>query len=347
MSGTFLTSCSNLHYLYIDIQEQPSISFSVENANTLLVNNALPQPIDSGITWIFDKKPELIPDSLKVENIAWNVIQTATKTIFNLDVNNDAAYYKYPTRTSGKWMETPLLDEDIREEIFTLDEYQVIISLDKIEYDLNLNVETLSSKNSPDLKYQIEDNVKMQLFVSLYAPGIKEKISTFVVCDSLNHQYIYTLGIDDDPLFDKLIEEILSGMATNLGRQLAYRFVPHWQTQTRIVYSGHSSRMKEAYSYATKDNWEAAEEIWTTLYNQEKNKKAQVKLAINLALTQELKDDYESGIDWLRKANRHAEESNLSDKSSEVIYIKEYLELLEKRRLSEDAPPIRLDSQTI
>ena len=107
-------------------------------------------------------------------------------------------------------------------------------------------------------------------------------------------------------------------------------FVPFWASEDRWFYTNISSDWKRATAYAMGEKWDAAANIWQSLFDSTTNKKRKAHLASNLALWYEIAGNFAKAIEHAATAFSIFQEiTNEDDQQYQKQKI--YLELLIKR----------------
>ena len=109
--------------------------------------------------------------------------------------------------------------------------------------------------------------------------------------------------------------------------------VPSWKTDNRWYYSDSSKGMREATKMVLAGKWQEAADIWSELYDKEKNTNKKIRLASNIALANENLDDIENALAWINIAYDLLPQKSKSDLASQVFF---YKETLTKRNLDKN-----------
>lgn len=341
ISGMFFTSCFSSYHLVLDVREPAAVTLPKKIENVLFVNNSVPQPEEVGIIRIINGNENTDLAYPENHEFAENVIKSAVNSTRNSDFFNKMAYYVHPVRTDNQWITVTPLDKYFKNELFQQNEYDAIISIDRILHASRMKGD---SKNigASLIEASVDIVSTTQIIGSIYIPEKEEAAATFSVGDTLTRKYTIDVEAEAAVFFEQLSQNILNEASRQAGRRLGRSFIPHWKSQDRLIYAGFDSRMREAYSFSLADNWEAAEAIWLAKYNKESNPKKKVKLAANIALVYEIQDDFETAIEWLEKAKQHIEEAKMSGESSEAIYVRDYTNALKQRQLSTNLLDIQM-----
>jgi tetratricopeptide (TPR) repeat protein len=94
--------------------------------------------------------------------------------------------------------------------------------------------------------------------------------------------------------------------------------LPYWGEVHRFYFDGGIAEMRDAGIYVREQNWDAAAELWRSVYGQKKGK-CRIHAAFNLALYHELKNEFELALAYLDEAFKLSKEG-----TSERAFIQYY-----------------------
>ena len=303
----------------IEVREPAFISFPIDVKELIVVNNAVEQPNDAGITRTYKELP-METYSLQLDSISWTTAISFVSSIKEANFFDDVFLYNESVRTDDDWMTGLPLSEEFRDEMFNIQGFDGIVSIDRILFKLEEHV----SQNSALTDF-IDMKAEGQITCSIYLYAKEKPLTTFSISDSLF--YKRTVSEDFEVTFKEKPENFLFNLAYNMGEKLAYNIIPSWVTKERVVYVGMEARMQEAYSYSKNNKWATAESIWLKEYNKKSKDSDKGKLANNIALANEMQDKLEEALFWAEKAKEHFLNSN----SSKNSYINNYIPELQKR----------------
>jgi len=314
------SSCRSAYYqMEIEVREPAFITFPIDVKELIVVNNAVEQPNDAGITRTYKEAPMEIY-SLQLDSISWTTAISFMSSIKEADFFDDVFLHNESVRTDNDWMTGLPLSEEFRHEIFNTQGFDGIVSIDRILFKLDEHV----SQNSALTDY-IDAKADILLSCSIYLNGRERPLTTFTLSDSVffKRSVMSELIV----IFKEIPEDLLYGLAYSIGEKLAYSIIPSWITAERTVYVGIEARMQEAYSYSKTGKWSVAESIWLNEYNKKSKESDKGKTANNIALANEMQDRLEEALLWAEKSREHFLNSNSSNDS----HINRYISDLQKR----------------
>jgi hypothetical protein len=318
------TACSSVYQLAIEVQEPAPITLPGNTNHILIVNNTTPQPNGTGINRTYNGKP-VTAYELDLDSVSWITIEALSATIRKAHFFDQISLYKHLARGDKEWMSLIPLPEEYRNKLFGMQDFDVIVSVDRLlfngEEDVKDNTRELSGEY---IHAFVSNKVEGMLNYSIYLYEKDSSLHPFTITDSII--YKSTLMTDSLEFFKILPEEIIDDLAYTLGEKLAYSIIPTWTVQMRTIYTGSPARMKEAFSYSKNGRWDKAESIWLNLFDKESKNAIKAKIANNLAVANEMQDNPEAALHWAEKAKIY-----LPVGSKEGIAADEYITVLQQR----------------
>jgi hypothetical protein len=167
-----------------------------------------------------------------------------------------------------------------------------------------------------------------------YIPGRKSPLASVIVEDSVKIQDFF-IDINSMKKYFPSPQETIIITADEIGSKLTPNFIPYWQNERRWIYSGLSSKWKEASAYASADNWGKASDLWKSIFEKSNNIQTKAKAASNIALCYEMETKLDEAAEWATKSEElFTQSKGENDKYS--ILQKAYLQAL-KERISSNA----------
>lgn len=323
------TSCRiTRQVLSIEVQEPAPVTLPVNIARVLVVNNALPQPPDIGISRHFSDSLKYEKQETGFDSLAWLLTESFGYTLDQGKFFNEVSFYKEKIREDQEWLSSIPLPEQFSNEVFGAQEYDAIISLDKILYNYNDSVKKIGLNEGYEQYMFIDAKAEVSIKCSLHLFDRRHPLTSFVMEDSLIFKN--TFIAEPNYIGNELPKLLLEDISINAGERLAYHFIPSWATQRRLIYT-HTPRMMEGYRYADNKRWSRAIDIWELEYQSAKpiNK---VRLATNIAFAYEMTDQFQVAYGWAMKAQEELEEAEEDAGLKE--YVKSYTAQLQKRIFS-------------
>jgi hypothetical protein len=236
--------------------------------------------------------------------------------------------YRDSIRTDKEWLDAIPLPKEIQDEFYDLEEYDALVTIDRLLYVIE--EDATIDHAIPENWATVKAKANAILTCSIYLYDDEKPYKTFTISDSLFFRptLIYS---DSIGVFKMPQEYLVNNLAITLGEKAASYIVPSWITVERIIHTDYQARMKEAYSYSQAQRWDEAESIWQAEYEKKNKPIEKAKLALNLAVANEMQDKFEPAIDWAEKAKQHFEASDASQQAEEIVYISQYILELQKR----------------
>lgn len=137
-----------------------------------------------------------------------------------------------------------------------------------------------------------------------------------------------------------LIDEVLQEAMHQLSARIVERCAPYERVVDRYLFSTGHVAMKDACKYWQNDMREEASYVWEYVLAEGKDNGRRARAAANLALYNELQDDYEKALEYAREAQRLFIAAN---DVAEAEYVMLYCKDLEKRIEERDRLNHQLD----
>jgi hypothetical protein len=324
-----LCSCGSVKKFAIEIQEPALITLPVSTQNVLILNNTVPQPINYGIEQSLDSKPLEQAPAISLDSAPLVTIQTLSKLMVASDFYNEVSIYKDSIRSDGEWLSVSWLPKEIQDEFYD-ENYDALITIDRLLYLIKENVKKPKIAGDVSEVVFVDARVDAVLTCSIYLYGKDSPYKTISISDSL---FFKTSVFNDSAaIFKELPEYLTNELAIFLGEKAATYFIPTWKAVDRMIYTDSRARMKEAYSYATGgQKWAKAESIWQIEFENRSKSIDKAWIALNLAVANEMQDQFESAIGWAEKAKQLFAESNPAQYSNEITFSGQYSLELQKR----------------
>ncbi|MDR3218321.1 MAG: DUF6340 family protein [Dysgonamonadaceae bacterium] len=324
------TSCESIRRFVIEVQEPAAVTFPLSVRNVLVVNNTVPQDTQYGIEQKLDDKA-IEKTAIDLDSTVWVVIRSLSKAFAGSDFFDEVFFYNDTIRTDDRWLTIHPLPEKLLNDFYDLEQYDAILSIDRLAFTVKENIKS-SVRGVGDIEPLASVNIRTEavLNFSIYLYGDKEAYKMFSISEKDSLLVSSILPDDSLLVFKSLPEHLIGHIASTLGKRIAAYFIPSWESEERVIYSNHRARMKEARKYADIQNWAEAEIIWTNEYKSEKKNEEKGKLAINIALANEMQDDMETALSWAEKAAWHFEETGKAG-NDWLLLAKDYVFTLNER----------------
>ncbi|MDR1526942.1 MAG: DUF6340 family protein [Dysgonamonadaceae bacterium] len=314
-----LTSCSSVYQFTIEVQEPAQITLPPDIVNVLVVNNATPQPGNLGINRMY-MGTEITGMELNLDSLAHIATTSLAAHLKESAFFDRVLVSPVSLRSDKNWMGSEPLSDAFKTETFETHGFDGIISINRLMIKLDQEVR----KNS-----YMELAINSITTCAIYLYNKETPLTTFSVADSLSFS-APALG-DTIDIFKYFPEYTIHDMAYTIGERLSQRIIPSWTEKVRFLYAGSQSRMTEALSFARKNHWSYAANLWIDRYAHVSQAEAKGKIAANLAVAYEMMDQLDTALQWATTAQKHLRKSGLPDASAENTRIDAHVNDLQKR----------------
>ena len=289
-----LPACSSIQFLNIETYRPAEITFP-NTGTVLIVNNAVPQPSDTGYEYIiFDIKQDTA--RALADSALFEACYSLGEAIMETGYFGDVLLFHESVRKD----KNSLLDERMSlETINALCEEtgaNAIISIDKLLFEMKKEVSLVFQT-----QIQGRVDVKINGVMRAYVPNRENALATVLLQDSI-YWLEYVHSIEDLDYYIPDPDVALRAAGKYIGAIASPNFVPVWQSESRWYYTGGSADWKRATAYINADKWEQANNIWNGIFENSKREMERARAASNMALHLELKNEFRKAYEWATKA---------------------------------------------
>ncbi len=291
-------------------------------------------------------------------------------TSFNIDSVNQYYYFNRSLISSNLLVDTTDYNTDISISCYNgftenLSEYLAMdsipfIQLEKKEMQGDRDykpmqwelVDSICASTGSDVLICLEDIQlynKYTVFEDVLNYGITDVnyFAIWRIYDPLNKTYLDEKIVIDSlfsevtsPSYKKLIEQelpkrkdLFKDVSYQIGNQYADKLAPKWLDITRKYFASGDDRLVISKYYIDRGDWESPIILWTEISNEDDLKLAG-RACYNLAVAYEIKEDFITANQWIRKSIFHYK--NLKSLPSEFKLVTQYtLELIERTKNKE------------
>ncbi|GHU79308.1 hypothetical protein FACS1894145_3170 [Bacteroidia bacterium] len=308
--------------MFIDVEKPATVTLPVKTQDVLIVNNALPQPVGYGLNAPSDKKS--VSDSIakRLRLAPWQVVTAAYQYMDNAKFFSDVSFYKKPLRKDRDWLVVDPLSEKVRNDFFENENFDLLISIDRL----------LFNSTNESNKLEIGKMTSILTF-SAYLRDKAEPVIQTTIEDSVKTYYpeVYFDGGVPYLNYEELVTEMIQHSSVRLGEKLGDYFAPSWDTAERIYFVRNLSDATKMSDYLNQAKWIEAISDWTGAFDKAKKSVDKAKLATNIALAYEMKDEFNKAGEWAKEAKAFFQDASENKYSKEISYLEEYIKALQER----------------
>ncbi len=315
----FLSSCGTYNKINIDVL-QPSTYAFPEPVNQIVVhNNAKEQASNVGHT---NYKSTINynnsnPKKKKIKEVNIKVDSTITTCLDNVNITLNSTGLFTKVLESEELKNTTIAPYNSYK-FFKSYDVEAILVLERLTYQDNYTL--LTNKIYGNEEYEVEVIVKSNW--SLYFSEKPAHGYPFEVSNTL-----YWNEKDADRT-----DCILQTVNEN-GYTAAQKISPYWEQVSRLYFTNISYVYKEIEEAIAQNDWTTAAKRWKAIYDsQRKDNKTKGRMAYNLALYFEMKNDFEASLSWLATADTLFTKTRAE---SEVYICQLYTKILNKRIINQ------------
>lgn len=309
-----LTSCQTIEELSIDYMVPASISFPSELKRVAIVNNV---PSNGGYVSVSEspKAEEPVGRELKKATVFFDGnAQLASESL--AESLSKANYFDEVVIC-----DSVLRSKDILPREATLSQVEVKQLAKNLDVDAIISIEGLKIKAVKGIQFlsdwglfQSTTDAKIFSGLRIYIPSRKVPMVTVNVSDSI---YWEETGTSEASVLKRSIDdkELVKEASDFAGTIPVKYLTPYWKTANRFIYTNGSVEMRDAAIYVKEKSWDKAHTLWEKAF-QSKNKKRQMRSALNIALYYEMNDSLQNAEKWALKAQSLAREVEKVDEKT-------------------------------
>ena len=297
MIGLLFHSCQTINVLPIDYLVPADISFPSQIKRVAIVNNASESPgrIHSAADSTLLEKTNGFYEMYMVNGDPQITTEALAEAIAAENYFNEVIICDSVLRAGSPPVEKSLLNKETVGELTKLLDVDMLIVLEGIQIGVQKQVYPVNEAG-----YLGNINVKVHPRVNLYIPSRHSPLVMINGNDS-----IFWEGYANTPLNARtkvISDEQLIKEASDFAGSVPIKYMtPHWKTVNRYIFINGSSAMRDAAFFVQSKNWDKAFALWERDYETQKGKK-KAKIASNISLYYEMKDDLEKAEEWGKKA---------------------------------------------
>lgn len=344
--SVFLLACSTTRYFYIEVMKPAAVTVPGSAKNVLVINNSVPQPGADELSFIVDGQ-NVADWQMNLDSINWLVTNTLAEVLSNADFFPVVDVYTEEIREDDKFLEIVRIPKDLQTDFFDNLDYDLVISIDRLLFSTGgeiIETKTQFGFDKGTTVYYSNPFIGL-LHCSTYIKEKENPLPSFGIKDSLTFEFF----LRQDSIFSywKHPEVIIKTLTAVLAGRAANNYLPNWGTAERMVYSGTSSRMKEAYSYSGNGKWEKALEIWMAELAENPSQKTKAQILSNLAIANELTSTLSVALEYAKESQTIFKEILKDEEDKNRVWIDFYVKHLEGRIMDNQILDIQLGPEEI
>jgi len=293
---SFIVSCASITSLKLDVLRPATISIDPEILSVVVVDKSLPYRGENVHSVTIPSGTAII-DTLWIDDFS----QIAAESMFNtLQLKMFFDTVCYHNNVENRYLvERGFIPEEILREIIEdlcyIHNVQAVVFLESYKYKTALSLLDLK-----DVYYGSLD-VNGSIFWKMYDER-GNLLDMFVQTDSI---FWDTTGNRFSAILKELPAQTVAveTLAEYLGETYIGRISPYWETVSRKYYSKGHHLFERANDLHFANNWNEAAKVWYYVY-QNGNKPQKARAAFNIALSYEVRGDFEEALAWSEINNR-------------------------------------------
>jgi hypothetical protein len=314
-----IVSCGSISTLNLDVLRPAEVTIDPEILSVVVVDNSLPYR-SAGLHTIKTPKETSTIDTLWIDDFPQIAIIAMTNELRNKQFF-DAVHVHFDSEFENTFIGKGYLPEntllDKIQYLCNIYNTQAVIFLESYTYKTNLNLTYLG-----DVYYGTMD-VNGFICWKIYEQN-GYLLDTYMQSDSIfwdATETNYNVILKQLPRQTDATEVL----AEYLGETYIKRVAPYWETVARKYYSKGHFLFVRANDLHIANNWEDAAKVWYYVY-ENGNKRQKAMAAFNIALSYEVRSNFDEAIAWADICNKLIEKmgsirfSNYEKKLANLYY---------------------------
>jgi hypothetical protein len=317
-------SCATLNTIRLDTLRPADYSVPPEILSVVLLDYSYPYRGDSVHLIKIPDENTVVVDTIWVDDFGLRAINSLASIITEREFFDSV--HVYPGSMNKPPLGVPFGMPSLDLIASLCEEYnaQAVVALEVVDYETVVKIDQL------DAFYYITLDAHGSIFWKLYTPD-GEVLDLHLQKDSIywsDAQSTLRNAVRSVPH----MRDALENLAVFMGQQYAQRLSPYWEQVNRNYYSGGHHLFSRANDLIKVNNWGEAAKVWFHVF-ENGNKKQKARSAHNIALSWEVRGDFEEAVAWIEISRKLFEEMG-SFRSSQYyrnVSIFYYVELVERR----------------
>ncbi len=293
------TGCRSTSSLRLDVWRPAKVTFPIEVSRVTVVNNALDpdERVGNRYTDIADKEYSLV---IPHDSTTYRLGEAIAVELA------DARYFPevtvfYDDSIKLPKAPYPLLTEAQLDTIRGGFDSTAVVSLDRADMTVKMTDGYVTSEIGETL-CTTDLEVATMLGLRIYLPNRLDPITEMVTDTVFWQGWGYTPDEAKAALPSR--EAFVQEATWRAASQVRYRLIPYIDQVRRYIYTSTNPAMSDAYDFWQEEKYTEASYLWEYIYEEQKSTSAAARAmaAANLALYNELNDDYAQAIEWIDKA---------------------------------------------
>ena len=324
--AVLLTGCRSASVLSFDVWRPAKVTFPADIVRVTVVNNSAEPNEQEGNKYkdISGKEYTLV---VPHDSTTYRLAEYIALELSDAHYFPEITIFYDDSITLPKSL-YPLLSENQLSIVRGGADNTAVVSLDKTDMVVNMEDHTLLG-SSGETVFVTDLSVATTLNLRVYWPN-KIEPSSEMVTDTL---YWQSFGYTPDeahsslPLTAEFIQEAMRQISARV-REL---FIPHVDNVNRYIYTSTNPAMDDAYDFWQQKKYKEASYLWEYVYEEQKNETTRAMAAANLAVYNELFDNYKVAIEWVDKS-LSLFEKRVDSNASDITALRDYRRQLMERK---------------
>lgn len=313
-----LSSCATVSTIPLEVMRPADYSVPPDVLSVVVVDFSFPFRGDSTHVLSLSPRKTTVVDTIWIDDYGMRVAESMAYELDNRAFFDSV--FLHPVSLNRPPAGRPNLPLSANQVGEILKNYnaQAVIALESVEYRSRFKTESLEGY------YYASLDANSRLLWKIYnAQG--QTMDAFIQQDSIfwDNSDLASGDFSSIPGLRYAIESL----ADFMGKYYPDRIAPYWESQRRSYYSSGHHLFVRANDLLKANNWDHAARVWYNVFD-EGNDKQKAMAAFNIALSFEVRGDFEEAVAWAQVSKKLLDEMNTFrvsnlDKIRTIMYIEE------------------------
>jgi hypothetical protein len=332
LATMFLASCASVATIPIEVMRPADYSVPPDVLSVVVVDFSFPHRGDSTHVLRLSPSNTEVVDTIWIDDFGLKVVESMA-----IELENRAFFdsvFLHPVSLNRPPAGRPNLSLSPYQVDKILEDYnaQAVIALESVEYNSLFQAETLEGF------YYVSLDAKSRLLWKIY-DSQGRTMDAHIQQDSIfwdNSEDLYSGDFSSIPA----IRSAMETLADFMGKYYPDRIAPYWESQQRFYYSAGHHLFSRANDLLKANNWDHAARVWYYVFD-EGNEKQKAMAAFNIALSFEVRGDFEEAVAWAKVSKDLFEDMSAArvsalDKVRSTMYTEELNERIRETQKLEE-----------
>ena len=321
-----LLSCAGVIRLPLEIKRPASFSVPPDILSIVVADHAFPFRSDS-MHVVMLPHDTILVDTIMVDDFSIRVATALVNELENRAFFDSASLHPVSLNTPPTGAKLKIAPSQTISYLSERHDVQAIAAIENAEYSSEIKI------GFHEGHYYVTLDATGELFWKLYdSNGLL--LDVYLQRDTIFWHDVIPMYSDQEREIPA-IRDAIEMLATFMGENYANRLSPRWETATRSLFTKGHYLFDRATELVEANDWEEAAKIWFHLYSTGNNALHKAKASHNLALSFEVRGNFDEAIAWSDKSLEYFNQVSPSRASNRIKSLSRLYNIELKKRRNE------------